>query len=503
MNGTNKARFSDKSLYYTIVLMLLLVGGFLVRLIDLKDPPLDYHPTRQLRAAIISRSIFLKINPDADPEIADYATDPMLYDYVTRREPPVTETVVALIYLIMGREVLWVSRIVTAVFWCLGGVGLYLLVKRLTTRDAGLISLGFYLFNPFGVIGSRSFQPESLMVACMIWALLLFLIWLEKHSWKFTILTGLMLGFTIFVKPNPLFILVPVFGILLLSSYPLKNLVKNPQIWTIIGLSLVLPVIYYFIINPAAGGFLDNFWLDIKSIIPTRRYFMGWGSIITDIIPFAVLILALTGILLFDKQARLLGIGMWIGYIILGIFVPHHIYTHNYYSIILVPMTAICLAQVAQIIAERASQKRWVWKVLLVGLALIALAYPTWNVYKDLHEKDYRGEPGGWEKVAEALPQDQRVIALTHNYGYNLAYFGHRMVANWPYVGDLNLQAVRGINGAEDFDAFFDGMTDSFDLFLVTHFGELNAQSQLMEKLSELPVYSEGDGYMLYDLSPQ
>jgi hypothetical protein len=166
-------------------------------------------------------------------------------------------------------------------------------------------------------------------------------------------------------------------------------------------------------------------------------------------------------------------------------------------------MTAICLAQVAQIIAERASQKRWVWKVLLVGLALIALAYPTWNVYKDLHEKDYRGEPGGWEKVAEALPQDQRVIALTHNYGYNLAYFGHRMVANWPYVGDLNLQAVRGINGAEDFDAFFDGMTDSFDLFLVTHFGELNAQSQLMEKLSELPVYSEGDGYMLYDLSPQ
>jgi len=207
------------------------------------------------------------------------------------------------------------------------------------------------------------------------------------------------------------------------------------------------------------------------------------------------------GVLFYDKKGLLLSLGMWVGYIILGVFVPHHIYTHNYYSIILVPMAAIGLGKIAQIFAGSASTLRLIWKIGLIGLALVAIAYPTWNVYKDLREKDYRNEPQGWEKISEALPDDQRVIALTHNYGYNLAYYGNRMVTNWPYIGDLSLQEIRGLNGAADFDAFFDAMTDTYDLFLVTNFGELNAQPLLKAKLEELTIFGTVEGYVIYDLS--
>lgn len=485
--------FFKNSKIYTVVLIVLLVAGFLVRMIDLTDPPLDFHPTRQLREAVIARRIYLSIDPGADPELAEYATDPALYDYVTRREPPVTEAVVAFIYLLIGKETLWVSRIVTSIFWCGGGLGLYFLVKKLTSKEAGLLSLGFYLFAPFGVIASRSFQPEALMVAGMIWSLLCFVWWLDERTWKSALIAGLVSGFTIFVKPNPLFILFPVYLLLLITSDGFKAILKNWQAWAIAGLSAVIPFIFYFFVNPSAGGFLDTWWADIERVIPTSRYFLGWGSIVTDIIPFAVLVIALASTLMFGKRGRALSIGMWVGYVILGIFVPYHIYTHNYYSIVLVPITAIAASQIFQIVAEKAAEQKRIWRFGLILVAIFAIGYSTWNVYKDLNEKDYRGEPAGWKLIGEALPEDQKILALTHNYGFNLAYYGERMLDTWPYSYDLRLQG-------QEFRNYFETVTEPYDLFLVTHFADLQAQPKLQDKLSTLEIFAEGPGYILYQL---
>ena len=501
MVKTAEKSFSSNQLFYTLAVIVLLVGGFFVRMIDLTDQPLDFHATRQLRGAVIARRIYLQLDPAADPEHAAYATDPALYDYVTRREPPITEGLVALIYLLIGKEVLWVSRIVTALFWCGGGVGIYLLVKRLASRDAGLISLAFYLFVPFGVIASRSFQPEALMVAGMVWSLVCFMNWFDSRSWRDAVIAGVVTGLTILVKPNPAFMLLPAYALVLLSSDGVGKVVKNGKVWLIAGLSAVFPIVFYKFISPGASEFLANFWLDIRTIIPTSRYFLGWGSIITDIIPFAVLAIAFASTLLYGKTGRLLTLGLWVGYLILGIFVPHHIYTHNYYSIVLVPITAIALGQVAALVARSAADQKLLLKIGLVAVGIMAIAYASWNVYKDLNENNYRGEPAGWKLVGDAIPEDKAVIGLTHNYGTNLAYYGYRMVPLWPYVGDLNLEQIRSGSAYDDFDAFFDMMTDPYDLFLVTHFGELNAQPQLMAKLSEYAVYAEGDGYILYDLN--
>jgi len=42
-----------------------------------------------------------------------------------------------------------------------------------------------------------------------------------------------------------------------------------------------------------------------------------------------------------------------------------------------------------------------------------------------------------------------------------------------------------------------------FEFFLVTLFGEFNAQPMLMEKLSEFQVHAEGPGFIVYDLSSE
>jgi len=495
----NKSNFSKRSLFYLIAVVLLLAAGFMVRMIDLTDPPLDFHATRQLREAVIARRIYLQLNPSADPEHVAFATDPTLYDYVTRREPPVTEGIVALIYLAMGKEVLWVSRIVTSLFWCLGGLGVYYLVKRLTSRDGALVSLAFYLFVPFGVIASRSFQPEALMVAGLVWSLVCFIRWLDEPTWKNAILAGVVTGLTILVKPNPVFLLLPVYLLLLFSKGFLKAL-KNIQVWVIASLSVIFSLIYYLFINPNAGGFLTNFWDTMVTVVPTSKYFLGWGSIITDIIPFAILVIALASTLLYSGTGKWVSLGLWVGYLLLGLFVPYHIYTHNYYSIVLVPITAIAIGQVGELIASAAGEKTLVLKVGLVLVGIFAMGYASWNVYKDLTARDYRGEPAGWALVGEGVPEDQKVIALTHNYGYNLAYYGYRMLDSWPYAGEL--YTAKPVNGVSynDFETYFDAVKSAYDLFLVTNFSDLNSQPQLQEVLSQLAIYAEGDGYILYDL---
>src|SRR3972149_4803419 len=83
-----------------ILLGILILLGFGLRLIDLTDPPLDFHPTRQLRGAVVARSIYYELSPSNDPYIQQQAVS--LRNSVSDLEPPILETIVALAYLVTG-----------------------------------------------------------------------------------------------------------------------------------------------------------------------------------------------------------------------------------------------------------------------------------------------------------------------------------------------------------------------------------------------------------------
>ena len=120
--------------WITICIVSLFVIGTGLRLIDLTDPPLDYFPQRQLRAAIIARGIYYRLLPSADPTLRDQAV--YLENTMDPREPSVFEGMVALTYLVSGGEYLWIARVYAILFWLLGGVALYLLAKRITSAMA-------------------------------------------------------------------------------------------------------------------------------------------------------------------------------------------------------------------------------------------------------------------------------------------------------------------------------------------------------------------------------
>src|SRR3990170_4564983 len=98
----NKSRSSGlpapwfRSRWAEIALAALLLLGLGLRMIDLTDPPLDFHPTRQFRAAVVARSIYYQLSPSSDPYIQQQAV--AMRNSVSELEPSILESIVAVAY---------------------------------------------------------------------------------------------------------------------------------------------------------------------------------------------------------------------------------------------------------------------------------------------------------------------------------------------------------------------------------------------------------------------
>ncbi len=117
---------------FAVIALLFVFGlGLGARLYDLTDQPIDFHPTRQLRGAIIARGMYYQMYPEADPETRALALS--FWDSTGKYEPSLLERMVATVYLLIGREYVWVSRIFTILFWMVGGLVLFKLGLRMSS----------------------------------------------------------------------------------------------------------------------------------------------------------------------------------------------------------------------------------------------------------------------------------------------------------------------------------------------------------------------------------
>src|SRR5512140_120756 len=190
------------------ILAVALLAGFGLRMINLKDPPLDFAGTRQLFSALKARGIYYQYVtnvPEATRRLAISLGD------VGIVEPPVLENIVGQTYRLTG-EHLWIGRIYSSFFWVIAGLALFLLIREFASTSAAMIGTLFYLFVPFGVIASRAFMPDPLMVCLIIFSLWALFRWQNTSSWKWAIAFGILSGATLFVKNLSVFIVVGGFA---------------------------------------------------------------------------------------------------------------------------------------------------------------------------------------------------------------------------------------------------------------------------------------------------
>ncbi len=480
---------------FLVVLFALATG---LRMVNLTNPPLDFQPMRQLHGAIVARGMYYQMLPGADPAlrasaIAAWHTEDLF-------EPQIDERIVAITYLVTGGEHLWIARVYSILFWILGGLFLYALARRLAGIDGAMVSTAFYLLNIFGVVASRSFQPDPLMIMGLLAALWSLVWWSAKPNWRRALVAGIIGGLAIMVKLVAVFMLGPVALALVWTIFGLKKAIGNRQVWAIAGLMGIIPLAVY-LVNGQPSDFFDFWVVKFRGQLLLPSFYFGWLGIVRSIADLGIIFVSLVGLFLAQPRARTVLGGLWIGFVVYGLTFPEQIHTHDYYNLPVVPIIALGLAPVAALVLDKLATTHRFWQITFLMLAAGGMVYPAWLARNVLVTSNYRLEGAAWQNMGNALPKDGPIIALTHDSGKRIKYYGWRDVALWPSASDLTLTTDRGGNTDTNFDHFFSTTTAGMDYFLVTQFGEFDAQPQLKSMLNDhYPMIAKGDGYVLYDL---
>ncbi len=506
-----------------ILACLLLLGGIL-RLIDITDPPLDFHSTRQLRNILVARDIYYQLTPEADAETRDLAAS--FARSVGDFEPPIIETMVALGYKVSGGESFIVPRVLNTLFWLLAGLALFDLARRMTSDYAALATLAFYLVLPFSVQASRSFQPDPLMTSLFVGGLYALFRWMESvslrgseateaislrkretvasgyrpprsDSWRWAILAALLLGLATLVKIVIAFFVAAVAIAAVLVTFGWKKFWKEPQVW-VIAVIMILPAFSYYVIGGGerSGEYFISWTLDLIHLLSSTKFYLQWITFIGSLFGLPIIYLSIIGALLLPPRGRALLVAAWVGYLLYGLTLPFQMYTHSYYHIQLIPVIALGIAPIAHLVTEQVKGQERFWRSLLVALIFLGVAYPAWVSRSVLVADDYRYEAEYWQTVGEAIPEHYDVVALTQDYGYRLMAFGWRKVSLWPL--STTLMEVRG--GSIDAQKEFETRTDGVEFFVVTAMGQYEKQPGLREILETYPVSAQGEGYLIYDI---
>ena len=506
--------------YHILVLVLLFIAGFGIRIYDLTDLPFDFHPTRQLFSLTKARGMYYQGRADVSAEQRQFAVQQ--WKSKAEIEPEIVERLTAFTYRFTGEQV-WVGRFYSIFFWLIGGLFLYFLARDLVSEEGGLAALAFYLFQPYAVFASRSFQPDPLMVAFIIafwWAVMKWAKLIEPRSGEgrkadqkessrssflrgeslWAILAGLLGGLAILIKFSAVFFVLGGGLGAALSALSLKDVIRRPQVWTMAVLG-VLPGAAYFVYGVYIAGFLGQQFSGrfIPSLLLSPTFYFNWLSTLNHVMGLGFA-LALLGVFLFRKRGFILG--LWGAYFAYGLYFDYHIWSHDYYNLPLLPLAALSLSPLVAWglarLAESTSGSRWM-RGLSVAVLALGLVSVLWDVRSTLKSVDYRPDAVMWESIAQTLGPDARAVALTQDYGMRLAFWGWLDTAQWPLAGDLSYH--EDLRGAQaDFDERFKNLASKRDFFLVTLPDELNAQPMLKERLATYPIFAEGDGYVIYDL---
>ena len=531
--------------FHVLTLVILFLAAISIRLYDLTDLPLDFHPTRQLFSALKARGMYY-----ANASLTDAPAEQRQFAIQQGKlratiEPEILEKLTVFTWKFTGEE-LWVARIYSSLFWLIGGIFIYLLACDLfgdtdasrkesfrennkeirdirpirvirVQKDAPLFAVAFYLLLPYGVLASRSFQPDPLMVALIVgfwWAVNRWSTSLTPNSYlaspnphpasrdslKFTILASLLGGLAIFVKLNAAFFIIGGALGAALGRASVRDLLRDKQVWAMIALG-ILPGAAWVAYGLARGFLGQQFGgRFMPELFLSPSFYLGWADMLNNVLGLLTFALALLGLLLVnDKPTRALLLGLWGAYFAFAIFFDYHISTHDYYSLPLIPIAALALTPLADALFAQLVGRigNPLHKILAASALTLGLVAVLWASRVALKSADYRPEAAFWNRIG-ATVRDFRVVALTQDYGSRLAYWGWAGAANWPDSSDIEYHALRG--GGATFEKNFARLTKNKELFLVTDLTDFARQPDLQVRLSQFEIFAEGEGFVIYDL---
>ena len=505
MSSSLSSTVSWSGLLRWSILGSLFLVAFIIRLYGLITPPLDFHPARQYHSALIARFYYYEMQkdiPDWQQQVAAISAqrEPSL-------EPPILEILAALSYRIAGGEYLWIPRLISIIFWLVGGAFLYSIALNLTSFEGSVAAAAFYLLLPFGVEASTSFQPEPMMIMFLLIAIYLILVYAELPSTQNMMMAAVFSSLAIVVKPNSLFFVYGAYiSILIYQKRDWRALFTKRSI-TFLLISALPALLFY-----GYGIFVDGHmrWKLQTSFVPQLllqfNFWDGWLKRLRIVMGFTAFLGGILGMLMFrNSWQKFFLLGLWVSYFVFVFTFTYHTHTHDYYHLPLIFIVALSGCSGATLLFQQMNSqtKGRYWQFLLYSTLLVTVVLSAGtSIQAKRKTSAFDSDILTAITIGELVKHGTRTLILDEFDGKSLMYYGHFSGSYWPHnydIRDGKLWHEPEMTTKERFNQL--NKDNSLDYFVITDLSELTAQAELNDFLRDnFAVVEENQHYLIFDL---
>ncbi len=441
---------------YLLILILILVGGFLVRLYRLDNPIADWQSWRQADTSAVSRN-FVKNGIDLlHPRMNNVSNvqsgleNPQAYFFA---EFPIYNATQASLFLLFHGLTLeeW-GRIVTDLASIAAALFIYLLVKRHSNEKIALFSAAFYAFIPYNIYYGHVILPDPSMTMAILGGTYFFDVYLYEKSknkkFGFFCLTILFTALAFLIKPFTLFFTLPIMY-LAWRKYGFKFLFRM-DLWAFLIISLAPFLLWRWWESNYPEGIPAYIWLFNSNHIRFHPAFFRWifyeriTKLISGYVGIFFIIFGAANMWNMKKEK-------WFFYSFLASSLLYvcTIATgnvqHDYYQILIMPTIAISMSFGA-VWFITFLQKRFssgiAHSIVIVGILLSF--YVGWQQVQPYFDIDNRSIILAGKAIQELTPPDAKIIA---NYNGDSAFLYQTDRQGWAsYEHDIPTMINLGAN---------------------------------------------------------
>jgi hypothetical protein len=203
------------------------------------------------------------------------------------------------------------------------------------------------------------------------------------------------------------------------------------------------------------------------------------------------------------SENKALLIGLWAGYLLMGLVFNYHIQFATYYHLQLVIIVALSFSPLATIILRelRAVPDKYHWIPVIIGLTII-LFFNFRNIRAEYAYPRFESVEVA-EEIGEIVGHSSQNAFLAPYYGKPLQYYGHLSGVYWPRANDYWTLQRAGMEVTElSVQDRFRMIDFAPEYFIVTNFPEFNRHhDDLRHFLAEnCSLLAESNHYLIYEL---
>ena len=420
------------------ILLVILLGGFLVKLYKFTSPIADWHSWRQADTSAVSRNLVANFDV-LHPKFDDLSKGVSLID-----NPQGYRFVEFPIYNVLQAGLFKTSHILTIEEWgrlitifssFASSLFVYLIVRRRQSEVSALVAAFFMSFLPYNIYYGRTILPDVSMVAASLGGIYFFDKWVEENSklktQNYFIITIVLTAVALLLKPFAAFFTLPMI-VIAYQKYGLGFLRKR-SLWTFFILA-VLPLFLWRIWeNRYPEGIPQTGWLFNGGNIRFKGAFFYWifgYRIARLVLGYWGLGLLIVG-LISNKLTRN-------GWFFLSFILSSLLYVtvmakgnvqHDYYQILIIPSLAIFLGLGAEFLLKApAIFSKSVSIIVLLACTIFSLIF-GWYFIRDYYNIQNSSIIAAGVAVDRLTPKTAKIIAP---YGGDTTFLYNTKRRGWP-----------------------------------------------------------------------